>query len=234
MVGAWVEAAAEADAFIDDDRTFGEQGGDGLAEGARGDGAGGGFAAGAGGGGDGGGTEFVSEGGQGGGEIVLHAGEDVHFGVVWIHVSGFVRVGEEADRFLGADEDDVLDAGEGGDGLVDGVGDAVDGVTSGAALDAGIGGLGDDGGAGGGGDGVGQGEGGCAQGAVAEDDHRLFAPAEDLGDMGDGVGIGGRWDRDWQGGRWHAAVIPAGVGRQDQGGDGAWHGLGGLGCDGGV
>ena len=73
--------------------------------------------------------------------VMLRPGQDVDLAVRRGHEAGLAGIGEEADRRHRADEDQVLDAGEGGHRLVDRIRHPLDRRPSRAALDPPVAGL---------------------------------------------------------------------------------------------
>ncbi len=69
-------------------------------------------------------------------EVFFGPRQDMHLGALGGQQARLVRIGEERDRRLGADQDDVLEARQHLERLIDRIGDAFDRHTAAAALHA--------------------------------------------------------------------------------------------------
>ncbi len=219
--GRGPEGAAEAHALIRDHRILGQQGGERLRESLAGRltfrqlrprhlrDRGGGDA------------ERVGKAGQRIGQVLLQPRQHVDRGLGRMQVAGLVRIGEERDRRTRADQHQVLDPAERLGRLIDRIGHARHRRPAAAAGDAAVGALRHQPGAGGGGDALRVGERRRVERPAAEQDQHALrrVRAQQPRDIADCGGIGLRRFRHRQRGRHRSALVPAGVGGQDQRGD---------------
>ena len=217
VFGAGVEGEAECQRLVDDDGIFGKQGGESLRKRLGRDRAFRGLRH-----GDGGrrpgaeGVETARQSRERVRPILIRTRQDMHRAVGRVDAAGLAGIGEVGDRRDGVDEDQVLDAGEGRDPLIDRVGDAVDRIASATAFDPRVEGLGAETRASRGRDAMGIGQRIRVERVSRKQDECRFARVEGGIHRLDGLDVDNLRRRDRQGCGNNTALVPRRIRRQDQ------------------
>src|SRR6202795_4470944 len=217
--GARVEIEPEANALINDHGIFRNERGERLRDSGGGDRSMRGFRRLAWRYQDGRGIQLRSQCRQRPGGILFRSGQHMNDGPRGDHSVWLARIGEEPDRFLGANQDEVPDAGKDSDGLVDGIGKEIDREAPAPALNQSVEGRSNERSVGLGGDTMSFGERIRLERGISHHQGSWLAGAQ--------YARYGR-DRCWRHRGWsgngkrldgHAAFVPRGVGWEDQGSD---------------